>query len=491
LISPQSTTRDLRSDPGYPSLKSHILQMTGLSYYADKDEDLIQRIARRLDELTETDCKEYLDLLRDSARGDAELDHLIEQLTVGETSFFRHAELFDGLRARVLPDILARNRKCRRLRIWSAGCSIGAEAYSIAILLAREFHREVEGWDVSILGTDINRHFLARASQGIFRKWDFRGVPQSQIEDCFEKRGDESIIRSEYRRCVSFQYHNLVRHTFPSLINNLVAFDLILCRNVLIYFNRELIERLVSQFHKCLVDGGWLLVGHAEPNIELFRAFHSVNVPGAVLYQRHDSAAQTPSHATSSSPPAVIPTIRATESIAPLGAVAKAAATPSEPTTLRKGYRHTLWPLLPTPRGSSSQQRPSIDRHEKLLRIADRGDLESAMEGYVALVAEEPMNAMLHFYIALIAEQLGDHRNAETSLRRTVYLDPSNALAHYYSGLLWQKKGLRSQADRAYRTVLDLLSNKPEDDLIPDADGLTVAELNELTRMQLEVMRNS
>jgi chemotaxis protein methyltransferase CheR len=151
------------SDPDYQRLKDRLIEFTGLAYYADKDEDLAGRISRRFSELGVRNCASYLHLLQAEGKGESELDVLIAELTIGETYFFRHREQFDALRSMVLPGILDHNHALRRLHIWSAGCATGAEPYSIALLLQQDFAHRIAGWDVSILGTDINRQFLSRA----------------------------------------------------------------------------------------------------------------------------------------------------------------------------------------------------------------------------------------------------------------------------------------------------------------------------------------
>ena len=463
----------LRDDPGFAPLKGFIIEATGLAYYADKDDDLALRVSERLAASGEPDCAAYLQLLHDARAGAAELDRLVEQLTVGETSFFRHAELFDGLRATVLPDLLGRNRDRRRLRIWSAGCATGAEPYSIAILLARDFAAAVEGWEISILGTDINRRFLARAAEGVFRDWDFRGTCWSKIDDCFERRGAEWAIRAEYRKWVSFQWHNLVRHPYPSLINNLVAFDLILCRNVLIYLSTDTVNRVTQRLYACLVEGGWLLVGHAEPNVDRFRAFRTVNVPGAVLYQRPLTLASGAASAGAPAPP----------ERAPIPLIAKrpaATAAPARAPARRAGSN-----------GGVARADQAGRRLAEVRRMADAGALDAAVDACKRLVAADMMNPELHLHLALLAEQQGDRRQAEAALRRTIYLSPENALAHYFAGLLQQRGGRRSEAIRSYRNVLKLLAERADADLAPSADGVTVCDLRELARMQLEVARES
>ena len=275
----------LIDDPLYRRLKEHVVASTGLTYYEDKDADLARRIGLRLSSLGVRDCAAYLDVLYDSLRGPAELDALVAEITIGETSFFRHREHFDALRDIVLPDLIARNRANRGLRIWCAGCADGAEPYSLAILLKREMDIQLRGWEVTILGTDINRRCLARAREAKFEEWVLRSTPEDLKRACFSREGKLWKLAPKYKEGVSFQYHNLVEHSFPSLLNNLSSFDLIVCRNVMIYFGPDLMQRIVGQFHGCLVPGGWLLVGPAEPNMTYFRSFHTVVAPGVTLYQ--------------------------------------------------------------------------------------------------------------------------------------------------------------------------------------------------------------
>ena len=279
----------LLDDPYFPRLKALVIETTGMAFYADKDDDLARILGDRMAEIGVGGCARYLERLEDIRLGKDEMDALVAELTIGETYFFRHKEQFTALRERILPDVIARNADTRRIRIWSAGCATGPEPYSLAILLRREFWMSIAGWHVSIIGTDINQKFLSRAREGRYEDWAFRATPDDIRAECFDKVGKHWLIKPEYKAWVSFQYHNLITNRFPSLIDNIAGFDIIVCRNVVIYFSRETVARLVPCFHETLVDGGWLVMGHAEPNLELFRSFRTVNVPGAVLYQRRDA----------------------------------------------------------------------------------------------------------------------------------------------------------------------------------------------------------
>lgn len=464
-------------DPFYPELKEYVIRATGLAYYADKDDELGDRFAQRMSRLGLPDCRAYLGLLQDGSRGEAELDQLVIGLTIGETYFFRHSEQFEALRDVILPDLIERNANRKRLRIWSAGCSTGAEPYSVAMVLRSDLGERTAGWEVSILGTDINRDFLARAQEGCYDEWSLRSTPEEVRRRCFLRSGQSWIVAPEYRHCVTFQYHNLVRNPFPSLLNNLVAFDLILCRNVTIYFEPQLTRRLINQFHRTLVDEGWLLVGHAEPNTSWFRSFRTVNRPGATLYQKSDSY-RTPTPALAvwweaEPAPVALPEAAPLEPRAPL----------SEEPVLAN--HEAAEPQL----APSSQQVPAMGTELARVRsLADRGQWEEAGDACHSLLDKNPLDPWVHFYRALVLEQLGFDGEAERSLRRAVYLDRRFILAHYHLGLFLQKRRNVRGAKRCFENVLHLAGSLKSAQPLEGGDGLTREGLEELTQMHLNLL---
>jgi chemotaxis protein methyltransferase CheR len=457
----------LLADPAYPPLKDHVIRSTGLAYYADKDRDLAAHVAGRLGKLGLSGCSAYLALLHDGDRGEAELDALIADLTIGETFFFRHKELFDALRDVVLPDVIARNGPRRQLRVWSAGCATGAEPYSVSLLLRRDLADRVAGWDVTVVGTDINREFLARAREGRFEEWALRATAEEVRRACFAPAGRSWLLAPEYREGVSFQYHNLVTHPFPSLLNGLFAFDVILCRNVTIYFSADIVRRTVGHFHECLVDGGWLLVGHSEPNLENFRAFRTVNYPGAVLYRKDlGSAAELPR--PEPVPPPAAPAVWVPPVI--------------------------TWEASPAaaPRPPVPAARPAANPEVEVIRtLADRGAWAEALRHCQAALEADLLNPAAYFYHALVLEQAGCHAEAEDALRRVLYLDRGAVLAHYYLGLILQKQRRPGPAARSFRNVLGLLARTDAGRVFADGDGMTAGELKKLTEMHLAVLEGA
>jgi len=451
-----SSPEGLIGDPLYPRLKQHVVGSTGLTYYEDKDVDFAQRVNRRLSNLRIDDCTSYLNILRDSVRGPSELDELVAEITIGETYFYRHREHFDALRDIVLPDVIARNRASRAIRIWCAGCADGAEPYTLALLLKREMDYQLQGWEVDVLGTDINRHALARARQGIFEEWALRSTSEDVKRACFSRQGKRWQLAPEYKARVSFQYHNLVQDSFPSLLNNLSSFDLILCRNVMIYFGPDLMQRLVRQFQESLVPGGWLLVGPTEPNMTYFTSFHTVNAPGVTLYQKPKRAFPLPVPLASMTIPAI---------------PAPSAALPASSPT------------------STPAAEPAGLTLADARRYADRGAWESANRCCEELLKKDNLTSVVHFYHALVLEQLRRHAEAERSLRRAIYLDRQAVLPHYYLGLFLQSKGDLRLAARSFENATDLLAQRGDTERFPDADGITTAELRRLAAMHLEILR--
>ncbi len=450
------------NDSEFPRLKAYLIEATGLSYYADKNADLASRIAERWPVVQVANCLQYLKRLQDPRTGPAELDQLVEILTIGETYFFRHTELFDALRDVVLPEVIRNNSHQRRLRIWSAGCSTGAEAYSISIMLQREFASQLTDWDVEILGTDINRRFLAEAHAGRYGEWAFRSTPESIRRECFLPSDGKWSIAPAYRRGVSFRFHNLVQHPFPSLPHGLVAFDVILCRNVTIYFDQAIVMRLVKQFYETIAPTGWLLVGHSEPNVELYNVFETINTGGAVLYRKGQLEAfpQVNVEPIAWSPPEIASSI----------------VLPAAPAFQEK------------PRTTIPKESPPEDSKDELSRVcefADQGQLVQALQLCETLFPKRRLDPVTHFHHGLILEQLDRVEEAELALRRALYLDRNHLATHYHLALLLQRHGRLAEAKREFQNTLALLTDQPGHQSIPETDGLSAADLVTLVHLQL------
>lgn len=458
-------------DAGYSHLKDRLTAATGLAFSAEREEALRKFISERLSALGMRDCGSYAGLLDDGGRGRAEMEVLISYLTIGETCFFRDQKQFDAIRDIILPDILARNQHSRQLRIWSAGCATGAEPYSLAILLLDEFADRIWGWQVAIDGTDLNRDFLDQAVEGKFRAWALRSLTAEMTRKCFSQDGLVWTIHPRYQQWVSFRQRNLAGSEFSMPLAGGANYDLILCRNVMIYFTSQARHRLVEQLYQSLGYGGWLVLGASEHSLQTYRGFRPVHADGAKLYQKNAPPLG----------PGALPLGPGEWGLRePEMAPAPAALSRSLPVPPTAAARRPADPFLKSRTGPGA---PDLDG---LRQLADRGEWQAAAEYGRKLLAGDQLNPAIHFYQALIFESLGSADQSERSLRQAIYLDRNFALAHYHLGLAL-KRGLKARAAaRSFGNVLKVLAEAPDDALVEAGPGVTATELKELIRMHLE-----
>jgi len=211
-----------------------------------------------------TTVSELVDKLRTRELTSALHDQVVDALTTNETTFFRDYNPWESLRTLVMPELLARKERTRTLAIWSAGCSSGQEPYSIAMSI-REHFPELLTWQLSILGTDISGSVLDRARAGRYGQLEVnRGLPAHLLVRHFTRAGMEWEIEEPIRRMVRFEHHNL-NDAWPSM----PPFDLVLMRNVMIYFETEAKRQVLAKMHDQLAPHGYLLLGASETTYSL------------------------------------------------------------------------------------------------------------------------------------------------------------------------------------------------------------------------------
>lgn len=270
----------LHSNPAFAALKAAALELTGLTYWSDKDDQLADLLAPVLERRSESPDMLLRQLDVEHGSGPAS-EAVVDAVTVGETSFFRFRAQFNALERVVIPAIMERNQPIRAVTAWSAGCSNGAEPYSLSLLVHRSFGALLTGWRVDILGTDVSAAALAEAQTGEYSAWTIRDLPEDMQRDCFARQGDRWRLRGLYRQGVRFLHHNLVNQPPPAS-----GLDLVLCRNVLMYFDPDTRLRVLRQLGAALVPGGWLLLGHAEAGPLANELFEIVMLPDCTLYRR-------------------------------------------------------------------------------------------------------------------------------------------------------------------------------------------------------------
>jgi chemotaxis protein methyltransferase CheR len=220
------------------------------------------RLSKRLRELGIASFAEYFQLVKEDPTG-TEVSQLLNLITTNHSFFFRERDHFDLLTSMVLPRIrrLMDADRAYPLRIWSAGCAAGEEVYTIAMIVREFFGPEVDALDVGILATDISMAALSEAKQGLYGEARLREVPKGYRMRYFKEEGaDRFSVAPEIRKMVLFKKLNLMSERFPFK----TGFDIVFCRNVMIYFDVQSRERLVSSLYKIVKPGGYLFIGHSE-----------------------------------------------------------------------------------------------------------------------------------------------------------------------------------------------------------------------------------
>ncbi|HVO40848.1 MAG TPA: CheR family methyltransferase [Spirochaetia bacterium] len=268
------------SDATFNDFRALIREKTGIHMRDGKQILVSNRLRRRLAALHLSSFEEYYRLLVSGAAGDEELHNFIDAVSTNETYFFREMNHFTVLRKIVLPEILQRSS---RIRIWSAGCSTGEEVYTLRIVVDETLSEAGrDGAEVSIVGTDISTAAIAKAQKGLYNDRALRLVPSATLERFFFPSGDAvRQIRDEVRSRVDFRVHNLFKDPPPGR-----PFDIIFCRNVMIYFNKETQAVLVDGvFAGALDPQGYLFIGHTESLSGFSRTFRYAAMLKAPVYR--------------------------------------------------------------------------------------------------------------------------------------------------------------------------------------------------------------
>ncbi len=241
-----------------------------------------RRLASRLELLGLRDFTAYARYLRFDARGADELETAIDLLVPHETYFFREPVQLKCFEQELVPMLVERNPRRRSLMLWSAGCSTGEEPYTLSLLL--DGMPAVKDWDIDVLGTDLSRKALTTARKAEYGPMALRATTPEQQAKYFQKLdGGRVRLLDPYRERVRFGQLNLLDE---SAVNVLPRFDVIFCRNVLIYFDQATRRKVVDHFFNRLVDGGYLLLGHSEYLLQFSTRFELIQLEGDLVYRR-------------------------------------------------------------------------------------------------------------------------------------------------------------------------------------------------------------
>lgn len=475
-----------------------LLERCGLYFPENRRSELEYRVRLAFAASTCADLDEFYELLQNSNSASVEMDILINAITISETHFFRDAAQFNALYTQVLPRIIDRKRSQRTLRIWSAGCASGEEPYSIAMLL-REMLPDIDDWSITILGTDINTASLDRARQASYGTWAFREERAVHMRaKYFKQNGNRYDLSPEIRRMVTFNKLNLVESVYPSYETNTMSMDLLICRNVTIYFSEMVTRWVVDRFYDSLVDGGWLVVGHSEPSIDIYRRFRTRNYPDTILYQRmpETGVLRWPSAMTMQTTPVYIPPFptehtapKPTPARLPLTVTEAAPIIPAQPAVTKEKVVEQVQDLLEYGRSEEAitllldlaKEMPKDASINELLgqAYANLGSWREAKIWCVRAIELDKLALDAYYTLSLVFQHENDLDKAIEAMKKVVYIDRNYILGHYGLANLYRDSGLIPNAQKSLDNALRLLVNLPAEESIPGSRGLTAGRLRE------------
>jgi len=470
----------------------------GLHFPRERWRDLERGIRSAAKEFDFQDAGSGIERLLSSPLTKPQIEILASHLTIGETYFLREKQCFQILEERILPELIcSRQGIGRHLRIWSAGCCTGEEPYSIAISLEK-FRPVLKNWAVTILATDINPRFLQKASDGVYGEWSFRETMPWIKERYFKPHGGGRWrILPAIKQQVTFSYLNLAEDLYPSLTNSTNAMDVIFCRNVLMYFVPERAKRVIRNFYRSLMDGGWLIVSPSETSQALFSQFATVNFPGVILYRKAGGppaagpAAEALAHGWTEAPKAffwpqktVVPE-PVSEAVVPRETGESQAIRPvsyQEAVALYGQGRYAE--ASEAIAGILSDHPDDAGAMALLARVhANQGRLGEAIEWCRHAIAADKLNAGYHYLLAVILQEDSQAEETVHSLRRALYLDPNFVLAHFTLGNLVRRQGRLKESVKHFENALSLLGACSSDEILPESDAMTAGRLRDIIRV--------
>jgi chemotaxis protein methyltransferase CheR len=497
--------------------RAAIIRGIGLQFDDAKLGFLGEVLQRRLNRLDRPGEAYLCDLEREPSR--SEIGALAQELTVGETYFFRNHEQFEALAEVVLPERMRARATGegggqKILRLLSAGCASGEEAYSLAIV-AREAIADPT-WEIAIRAVDLNPAALAKAAKARYSSWALRETPPDIQDKWFRRAGGDMILDPSVRTMVGFEPANLASD--ETGLWRASTYDAVFCRNVIMYFAPEQMRSVVARIAQSLAPGGYLFLGHAETLRGISDAFHLCHTHKTFYYRRKDNIDACGSSAQGAGALKLVPGRGARFGATPNGAGGAAengmwfdsirAAT--ERVAALIGEPMPTPPARPTARAFDLAPALDLLRRERFAEALDyvrAGPAETARDGDVLLLeatllahggqfaaAEEACqrllvidehNAGAHYLLALCRAHAGDRSRAAEHDRVAVKLDPAFAMPRLHLGLMARQAGERDAARRELAQALVLIKREEPSRLLLFGGGFNRAALAALCEQAL------
>jgi len=444
----------------------------------------------------------YYTYLTYSSEKETEFRELLNLLTIKHTYFFRNEPQFKVLRERVLPEIIERKKRAPAalkpaLRIWSAGCSTGEEPYSIAMAVA-DVIKDLDEWSVQIIATDASTSALEKSKAGIYGKSPIMLVDERHKKKYFiEQPGPggrpQYAVCDTIKKMVHFSYLNLMDKKLPG------GFDIIFCRNVVIYFELETTIKLMDRFHSSLADDGYLFIGYSESLQFISDKFRMENWKESVFYRKSREAAVpgggVPSPAAGTVEE-VIEEISKAELEAEKKVELKRHVTPPERiesllVQIMKAFHLKRYDeALSLIDKAQAIDNSAVDTYYLAAEIyANQGKLDTAKERLQAVLELNELFTPAYYLFGSIYTEEGNLEKAEKNLKKALYLDADFALAYFSLATVYRKEGRVNEALRGYRNTLNVLLKDVPDAIIAYSGGFNSGTLISMCKNNIERLK--
>ena len=427
-------------------LQKIIKDLYGLSLRDNHLNELLQSLRRRIAELRLGSLSEYLALIS-NPRAKQELDHLVAQITVGETSFFRTPHQFWALRDFVFPELVRRKRETgdSQYRFLSAGCATGEEPYTLAMVASEALRSAGHSGPASlkVVACDVNRSFLDDARDGVYSLKDVKNMDPRYLDWYFEPKGKGFQLKKQVRDLVHFVHFNLAQDDF-GLLTVAGLFDAIFCRNVLIYFDSRCLKQTVRNFYGIMEDHGYLFLGYSESLYGMDARFDCVYVPNTFYYKK------IPSPRPSEAKDIEAAFARRTGSAKPAPRIKPARDKARVP---------AREPALKFPARKSAESSPLDKLWDKAWELFEKEEYEKAHAGFARMIEESPSSPRGYLGMAFILANQGKNEDAGQYLERCFEMDKLVPEGYYLLGLLAERKEEWEKAIENYQRAIFLKSD--------------------------------
>lgn len=436
---------------------------------------------------------EYLQALRNAEDNSELISHLVSSITIGETYFFRDKQQVKLLNEVVLPKMIEKKiaRKEKTLRIWSAGCSSGEEIYTIVMLLM-DLLPDINQWQCNFLATDINIDVLKKGISGVYGEWSMRSIPEEYLTRYFDKSGITYTLDDNIKKRVTFEYVNLNSDTYPSIMNGTTMQDLIICRNVLIYFDNDHIKSILDKLSKCIVEDGYILLGASDPIAMMNTGIGSVHGYPSLFMKKSSMQTVTAADTVRRATMPFNEKQYTTEKAIPVRPVTR----PSEvryqekkapSSLLNRSISDEVNALL-----QAEQWSEVIDKLDmcamtgkltpaqlvaKATALANVGKTADAIKACEESLLLDKMNKEAYFLYAVTLSEVKRNKEAEAAYRKALYIDPDFLVCRYQFGLFLIHIDRFQEGIKALENTIKSASQFDETAVVPDSQNLKYKDL--------------